>query len=109
MRAPILVGTPTSTECSIEDWFVVGIAADAVHDAARNDADVAGMGIRVAFADAARALEPVYWRETSEPTLRPELGAPGIPGESNKDGNIDMVQRAAELIREQQRKAGMIK
>lgn len=66
-----------------------------------------GLQNKMSFADAARALEPVYRRETSEPNLRPELGAPGIPGDSHKDGNVDMVQRAAELIREQQRKAGM--
>jgi hypothetical protein len=68
-----------------------------------------GLQNKMSFSDAARALEPVYRRETAEPTLRPELGAPGIPGNSTKDGEVDMVQRAAELIREQQRKAGMTK
>lgn len=67
-----------------------------------------GLQNKMSFADAARALEPVYRRETAEPSLRPERGAPGIPGNSSKDGEIDMVQRAAELIREQKRKAGMI-
>jgi hypothetical protein len=66
-----------------------------------------GLQNKMSFADAARALEPVYRRESAEPTLRSGAGVSGVPGASEKGDNVDMVQRAAELIREQQRKAGI--
>jgi regulator of replication initiation timing len=74
---------------------------------------IASYGIqnKMSFADAASALEPAYKRERSvEPTLRTNVGAPGVPAASdNKMDNVDLVARATELIRGEQRKAGMAK
>jgi hypothetical protein len=74
---------------------------------------IASYGIqnKMSFSDAASALEPAYKRERSvEPTLRTTAGAPGVPGASeNKMDNVDLVARATELIRGEQRKAGMAK
>lgn len=72
---------------------------------------IASYGIqnKMSFADAASALEPAYKRERSvEPTLRTTAGAPGVPGASeNKLDKDDLVARATELIKGEQRKAGM--
>lgn len=72
---------------------------------------IASYGIqnKMSFADAASALEPAYRRErTVEPTLRTTAGAPGVPGASeNKLDKDDLVARATELIKGEQRKAGM--
>jgi hypothetical protein len=72
---------------------------------------IASYGIqnKMSFADAASALEPTYRRDRAvEPTLRTTAGAPGVPGASeNKLDNVDLVARATELIKGEQRKAGM--
>jgi hypothetical protein len=72
---------------------------------------IASYGIqnKLSFADAASALEPAYKRERSvEPTLRTTAGAPGVPGASENDiDKADLVARATELIKSEQRKAGM--
>lgn len=72
---------------------------------------IASYGIQnqLSFADAASALEPVYKRESRvEPTLRANAGAPGVPGASEgKLEDVNLVARATELIRSEQRKAGM--
>lgn len=72
---------------------------------------IASYGIqnKVSFAEAASALEPIYKREGSvEPTLRTNSGAPGVPATSERQSTEkDLIERATELIREQQRKAGI--
>lgn len=72
---------------------------------------IASYGIqnKLSFSDAASALEPAYRRDAkTEPTLRSNVGAPGVPGASERrEENIDLVARATELIRNEQRKAGM--
>jgi hypothetical protein len=72
---------------------------------------IASYGIqnKMSFADAASALEPTYRRDRAvEPTLRTTAGAPGVPGASdNKLDKDDLVARATELIKGEQRKAGM--
>jgi hypothetical protein len=72
---------------------------------------IASYGIqnKMSFADAAGALEPAYKRERSvEPTLRTNVGAPGVPGNSEgKLDSVDLVARATELIKSEQKKAGM--
>lgn len=72
---------------------------------------IASYGIqnKISFADAASALEPVYRRDTKvEPNLRANTGAPGVPGASERrEENTDLIARATELIRNEQRKAGM--
>jgi hypothetical protein len=72
---------------------------------------IASYGIqnKMSFADAASALEPTYKRDRAvEPTLRTTAGAPGVPGASEgKLDNIDLVARATDLIKHEQRKAGM--
>jgi hypothetical protein len=74
---------------------------------------IASYGIqnKMSFADAASALEPAYKRERSiEPTLRTTAGAPGVPGASEgKLDNVDLVERATQLIKSEQKKAGMVR
>lgn len=74
---------------------------------------IASYGIqnKLSFADAASALEPAYKRERSvEPTLRTNVGAPGVPGASEgKLDNVDLVERATQLIKSEQKKAGMVR